>query len=253
MTERDPSVPSKLPSIPEIQKPFDMAVGYAEIGAIDDPLLRLPILDRSFVPSMTHIGFRLHRILTTLRMNNTPWLSGRKTARGGSPDEINDLYDTHGLDRIEDVETYIIPQLRKALDVLYVSTMPADAVLETFSALVGVTVAESQMFSDGNNRIARTLHDFVRDGRGSLDQTRIYDTERTFSAPASIEKIILEQNTVRLFNGFSMPGIDNLSGGMYVNRNIRDLVSQNKEHMMELFEQSKATQAHSGPLTTRCL
>jgi|GEM_PF-4224792 len=198
-TEFDPSWPEALPSESAIESVFDRVYGYETIGVIDDPMYRVNVVHDTLINNYEELTTGLHRVLTIQTDNNRPWLTGRQTSKSTSPDAPLILF--HGLDRQQDIAEKVLPAVQTMFDSLMVSGMKSQQVLDRMAAMIGVLVAQSQGFSDGNTRIARAMHDFIRDGRAGISSERIFDHSRNFVVPVDIEKMIINQNVTRMVKG----------------------------------------------------
>ncbi len=197
--EIDQSWPEVLPSDGVIRGVFDRVYGYETIGSIDDPYYRVKIVHDTLIGNYEALTTGLHKTLTKQFDDNNPDLNGRQTSKAESPDDPLILF--HGLDREKDIEAKVLPAVQGMFDDLMTSGMGPQDVLDHMAAITGVVIAQSQSFSDGNTRIARAMHDFIRDGREGVRTERVFDYTRNFVVPAEIEDMILAQNVTRMING----------------------------------------------------
>ena len=103
-----------------------------------------------------------------------------------------------GIDRHVDLRKGVLPGLRPLLAQVMASSQDPQVKLDTMAVTIGTIIAESQSFSDGNTRIARTVHDYIKGGLDAISLEQVVDVSRDFSPPKDIEELIMMQNLTQL-------------------------------------------------------
>jgi hypothetical protein len=194
----DASTPEKYPHPQRIREVFQRGLLY-ELPHINEPDYRLTAISDAYMPRNNpskvpyhFIARGLHGVLTRTHEKNAIFLSGRKTYRPGREDDV--LYSFRGLDLRSDFVPHIVPAMRSIFESVRQTDIPVTDKLARIAGAAGIATAEAQAFSDGNTRIARSLHDFIDRGPLGLNIADVYDFKRDFSPPDEVENMVMLQN-----------------------------------------------------------
>lgn len=186
--------PSPLPTTEQVREVFFDTLGSAGTWRPETHLSHIrEILYSGEV--YEHLTRTLHKLLSVQGEHNNDRLSGQRVIVGSVA--MAPLDKHMGIHRT-DLRKKVLPVLRNSLaDVVNSDEKPEDK-LDTLALTMGTVTAEAQVFSDGNTRIARTIHDYIKGGDEALSIERIADVRRNFTIPSEIEMLIAMQNITQL-------------------------------------------------------
>lgn len=226
------SMPETLPTKSDVQAVFERHTRFGSIGLLDDDALRFEYLREELIPSFLPTIEGLHGVLTVRHEGNNLGLSGARTFVGHADNP--DSYVRHGMDRHRTLKPFVLPAVQKAFDQLSEQDVDMKVKLHRMAIMAGASIAASQVFSDGNTRIARAVHDYVRFGRDGVNIDAIYDSSRNFSLPAIIESLILHQNVTRLLGYNTLTDLKPLHA-VHVPDNISGRISEAKQTLSQMY------------------
>jgi len=191
----DKTWPNPPPSRDDIEQVFLDNLGGSIGWNKDEHLERVRALVFSkdtYIP----LTRQLHRTLSKYTANNDARLSARQVICGSK--ETWPLIKYTGIDQYADLFTEVLPVIRRSLKDVLESDTTTQEKLDITALTMGMIIAESQSFSDANTRVARAVHDYIKDGGESVSLERVSSSKRNFIPPNDIESIIMMQNLTQL-------------------------------------------------------
>lgn len=204
-TEYDQTWPKVWPDSAEIRDTFKEYF-RGEISVFESDENRLDYLQHTFMRQYPDIAARLHGLLTVRTNSNFLGLDGREVEKVRS--EHTSLSTFHGLNRFLDIKENIAPVIGGVMEYIGESTLPTHAKLGNIAAMAAVVTTESQMFSDGNTRIARAIHDFALGGTSKIFSSEVFDFHRTYVPTNELEEAVMLQNVSYLIRNPLAPAFE---------------------------------------------
>jgi hypothetical protein len=194
--ELDASWHADGPDVQALQEVFGIVFNES-VGQMESSEHRISLVGSSILSRYAVLTDLLHESLVVRDEGiDYPSVSGRYLYReldGAEPFNI-----IHGLDYKEDMKLEIFPFVQNILNNANNRNKSIEEKLRVSAAVIGLVSAESQNLLNGNTRVARTIHDFIRDGYDGLQADRIADTRRHFTPPPAVEDLIMTQNVARV-------------------------------------------------------
>lgn len=147
----------------------------------------------------------LHGALTVRSAYNYIQLSGQNMTRGlaGSTPFISHM----GINRHSGLRKAVHYSLRPVMTDIVNEDADPQVKLNTLALTLGTIIAEAQSMSDGNTRIARSMHDYIRGGLEGLSVERSMDSKRNFIPPQDIEMLVMMQSLAHLIKHPDEPAL----------------------------------------------
>ena len=204
--------PSYVPTSTDVETLFGEYLWRAK-GDIRKPSDRRHIIGHQFAKKIPDLATRLHGTLTSRSERNYLAAENWKIM-------ANHGLRFHGLDKQDDFNAVVLPELSAVMaEIADDRSLYTRTALQLMARAVAVTFAESQLFSDGNHRIAETLREYIAKGPDGISIHYILDVRKKFYPSKKIEELVLHQNTMRLLNDTGTDGYEIL-GGTYVEPDI---------------------------------
>lgn len=193
------SQPASLPTDIQIRKVFKETYSWFDQEVYFVPDEHLDLVQKSFLAGYPLLSVGLHGLLTVRSEQNDPRISGTRVGREAGPS--SPLLSVHGLNRTLDVEQVILPHMQRLFQKINHSSVETGEKLARMANVAAIVTAESQSFSDGNTRIARTTRSFIRGRLSGVSTRKTFDSKINFIPPSAVESLVLRQNTTRLLKG----------------------------------------------------
>lgn len=221
----DSTWPRPLPTDDQLKDVFFNELGRSSTHTPENHLDRVrQIAYKGQV--FTNLSHDLHRLLSVQGYYNRSGLSGRDVVR--STPDVLPLVKHMGIDNHLDVRKGVLIAVRPLMAEVLSGNDDAQSKLDTTALTMGLIVGESQSLSDGNTRVARAVHDYIKGGLDELEVSRVSDAERNFSVPKPIEELVMMQSLTQLVEHPDDPVLD---GG----------VSMVSDKTMDLYMNAAAT------------
>jgi hypothetical protein len=204
---------------------FDRELGYDSIGKVDDPTYRMEIARTGLLKNFHRIATNLHQTVTVRHYENDSWLSGRLVEKRDN--NTFPMSRIHGLDLVSDIGKHVLPTVETLYEDISENQPSENTALARMATISGLVIAQGQVFSDGNTRVGRAMHDFIRDGREGLTADGVFDWRRNFDPPEIIEDLVMKQNVTRLMT-VDVPEYQPV-GGIYVPYSVEDAYARSAE------------------------
>lgn len=227
MTDTTPekrSQSERLPLDGEIKAVFDDVFGYETIGRIDDPHMRSRFVTAELLPRYEELTTKLHALMSQTHIEARPH------------DEQDGLLNHDSLDLHADVVRSVLPEVNVLLQGMGAYGLSVEGRLQRMAAVVGTVISQSRSFGGADDRVARAVHDYIRDGRQGLSAVRIFNDERDFTPPLVAENMIMLQSVTRLINGTSARYGDHPGGSAVSSPVIPETIKSRFEATTVLFD-----------------
>lgn len=157
-------------------------------------------------------------------------ISGRQVAC--NPDGLSVQF--HGLDRFQDIEKFILPEVQRLFDEICETDLVTEVKLGRMAAIAAVLTSEAQSFGDGNTRVSRALYDFVTQGMEGAKIVNVAEVSRHFRPPEMLEDTIMRQNVTALVSSESMRS-PLPQGVRYISTEVNERIDENLLRFAPLF------------------